>query len=171
MCGAVLYLLQKIDIKNIIIGKQFESSENYKEFIKIVNGENIKLYVVTEGQKINVEKNLYFYVLWPSSKEAINENSINNNSLVCKMQYLNFSILFTGDIEEVAEKAILEKYRNTNILKSTVLKVAHHGSKSSSTGEFLSRVKPKIALIGVGENNNFGHPNEGVLHRLKRIYK
>lgn len=169
--GAVLYLLQKIKIKNIIIGKQFEISENYKEFMKIVKEKNIKVYIVNEGQKINIEKNLYFYVLWPSSEEAINENSINNNSLVCKMQYLNFSILFTGDIEELAERIILEKYSNTNILKSTVLKVAHHGSKSSSIGDFLNKVEPKIALIGVGENNNFGHPNEGVLYRLKRIYK
>lgn len=169
--GAVLYLLQKIKIKNIIIGKQFEISENYKEFMKIVKEKNIKVYIVKEGQKINIEKNLYFYVLWPSSEEAINENSINNNSLVCKMQYLNFSILFTGDIEELAERIILEKYSNTNILKSTVLKVAHHGSKSSSIGDFLNKVEPKIALIGVGENNNFGHPNEGVLYRLKRIYK
>ena len=75
-------------------------------------------------------------------------------------------MLFTGDIEEIAEKQILEKYKNSNILQSTILKVAHHGSKSSSTQEFLEQVKPRIALIGVGEKNTFGHPNAGVLERL-----
>lgn len=99
------------------------------------------------GQKIEIEKDLYFDILWPSSNRVISENNINNNSLVFKMVYQNFSCIFTGDIEEIAEKAILEKYKGTNILKSTMLKVAHHGSKSSTTQEFLNAVKPKIALI------------------------
>lgn len=86
------------------------------------------------------------------------------------MQYKGISILFTGDIEEIAEKAILEKYKDTNKLKSTILKVAHHGSKSSSTEEFLNAVKPKVALIGVGEKNTFGHPSIDILKRLERMW-
>ncbi len=121
-----------------------------------------------KGQRINIEKDVYFDVLWPNSKNVISENNINNNSLVCKMVYQKFSMLFTGDIEEIAEKTILKEYKYTNILKSTILKVAHHGSKSSSTEEFLNAIKPKIALIGVGEKNIFGHPNNGVLKRLER---
>lgn len=161
--------MEELKVKNIIIGKQFESYENYKKFIEIVNEKKIKIYVVEAGQRIKIEKNLYFDVLWPSSNKMISENSINNNSLVCKMVYQNFSALFTGDIEEIAENAILKKYENTNKLKSTILKVAHHGSKSSSTEEFLKEVKPKIALIGVGGNNMFGHPNFDVLERLDKI--
>ena len=92
---------------------------------------------------------------------------MNNNSLVCKLVYKDFSMLFTGDIEEIAEKAILEKYKNTpNVLEANLLKVAHHGSKTSSTKDFLKIVKPKFALIGVGKNNNFGHPNETVIQML-----
>lgn len=171
MYGSILYLLQEIEVKNVIIGKQFENSENYQEFIKIVKERKVNVQVVEIGQKIYIEKDLYFYVLWPNSKKVIKENSINNNSLVCKMVYQDISVLFTGDIEEIAEKTILEEYKNTNILKSTILKVAHHGSKSSSTEEFLNAVKPKIVLIGVGENNTFGHPNNGVLERLERMWK
>lgn len=162
--------MEELKVKNIIIGKQFEESENYQNFIEIVNKNKIKVYVVEAGQKINIEKNLYFDVLWPDSKNVVEKNSINNNSLVVKLIYNNFSILFTGDIEEIAEKSILKKYeKNKSILDSDILKVAHHGSKSSSTEEFLNVVKPKIALIGVGENNNFGHPNNEVLERLRRI--
>lgn len=162
--------MEELKVKNIIIGKQFEESENYQNFIEIVNKNKIKVYVVEAGKKINIEKNLYFDVLWPDSKNVVEKNSINNNSLVGKLIYNNFSILFTGDIEEIAEKSILKKYeKNKSILDSDILKVAHHGSKSSSTEEFLNVVKPKIALIGVGENNNFGHPNNEVLERLRRI--
>ncbi len=128
----------------------------------------MKVQVVEVGQRIQIEKNLYFDILWPNSKEVINENSMNNKSLVCKLNDKNFSMLFTGDIKEVAEKEILEKYKGTNILQFTILKVVHHGSKSSSTEKFLNAVNPKIALIGVGEKNTFGHPNSNVLEKLKK---
>ena len=102
-------------------------------------------------------------------KDLISENAINNNSLVAKLIYKDFSMLFTGDIEEVAEKAILKKYeKHLEKLKATVLKVPHHGSKTSSTQEFLNAVNPRVALIGVGKNNTFGHPNSDVLERLKK---
>lgn len=78
-------------------------------------------------------------------------------------------MLLTGDIEEVAEKQIISKYKNNRILDSTVLKVAHHGSKTSSIKGFLELVKPRIALIGVGQNNTFGHPNEDVIKRLQTL--
>ncbi len=160
-------MLKELKVKNVIIGKQFEDYENYQEFKKIVKERKIKVQIVEAGQRIKIEKDLYFDILWPSSDNVISENSINNNSLVCKMIYQNFSCIFTGDIEEIAEKAILEKYKNTKVLQSTILKVAHHGSKSSSIEEFLNVVKPKIALIGVGEKNTFGHPNSGVLERIE----
>ena len=160
--------MNELKIENIIIGKQFENCDNYEKFIKIVLEKNIKVTIVEAGERINIEKNLYIDVLWPCSNNKISENVLNNNSLVCKLVYLSFSCIFTGDIEEIAEKAILEKYKNsTQILKSDILKIAHHGSKTSSTEEFLETVKPKIALIGVGQNNNFGHPNKNVIERIK----
>ena len=85
--------------------------------------------------------------------------------MVCKLSYKNFSMLFTGDIEE-AEKDILKEY-DLNDLQSTILKVAHHGSNTSSSQEFVDAVNPQIALIGVGENNKFNHPSEEVIERLK----
>lgn len=122
------------------------------------------------GNRINIEKNLFFDILWPSKNETVSKNVINNNALVCKMVSKKVTMLFTGDVEQEAEKAILNKYKaNIGILKSDILKVAHHGSKTSSTKEFLEAVKPNTAVIGVGKNNNFGHPNKSVLERLKRL--
>ncbi len=176
MFGGLLYIMQEIKVNNVIIGKQYEKCENYKKFIEIVKKKNIKVNVVEAGQKINIERNLFFDVLWPCIDNMISENAINNNSLVCKLKYKNFSMLFTGDIEEIAEKAILAKYsKNKNILKADVLKVAHHGSKTSSTIDFLKAVKPNYAVIGVGKDNNFGHPSDITIQNLKdmgvKIYR
>jgi len=78
--------------------------------------------------------------------------------------------MLTGDIEEIAENAILNKYKNNaKILNANILKVAHHGSKSSSTEDFIKAVMPEIALIGVGKDNSFGHPSDGTIERLNKI--
>lgn len=161
--------MKNMKVKNVIIGKQFEDSENLQEFTKIIKEKNIKLTIVEAGDKINIENNLYFYVLWPSVQNKIKENSINNNALVCKLYYKRFTMLFTGDIEQEAENVICKMYKDSTALKSTVLKVAHHGSKSSSTEEFIKLVSPKIALIGVGKNNLYGHPSDIVINKLESI--
>lgn len=168
--------MQEIKVNNIIIGKQYKSSENYEKFIKIVKEKKINVKIVKEGEKVSIEDNLYFDIIWPFSDNMISDNSINNNSLVCKLNYKNYSMLFTGDIEAIAEKAILKKYsKNLNILKSDILKVAHHGSKTSSITEFIEKIKPKYAIIGVGEDNKFGHPSDSTIQNLEkaniRIYR
>lgn len=160
--------MENMKVKNIIIGKQFEDSENLHEFFKIVNKKKMVVNIVEAGDRINIEKNLYFDILWPSSSNMIFENLINNNSIVCKMYYKEFSMLFTGDIEEEAEKKII-KMHSESILKSTCLKIAHHGSKSSSTIELLKKIDPKIALIGVGKDNKFGHPSNEVIKKLEKL--
>lgn len=164
--NALCQIMKNLKVKNVIIGKQFEDSQNLKEFLKIAKEKNVKVNVVEAGDKISIEKNLYFHVLWPNSSNIITEKILNNNALVCKLYYKNFSMLFTGDIEEVAEKELIKKYTDTNVLNSTVLKVAHHGSKTSSIKEFMDLIKPKIAVIGVGKNNLYGHPSSEVIERL-----
>ena len=160
--------MEKLKVKKVIISKQGETSENYEKFLEIAKQNNIKILMVKSGDKIKIEKDIYFDILFPEEKQ-IQENMLNNNSVVAKLVYKKFSLLFTGDIEEIAEKRILEKYKNSDILKSTVLKVAHHGSKSSSIQEFLNAVSPRIALIGVGKNNKFGHPSDTTIHALNAI--
>ena len=176
MFGGLLYIMQEIKVNNIIIGKQYKSSENYEKFIKIVKEKKINVKIVEGGEKVSIEDNLYFDIIWPFSDNMISDNSINNNSLVCKLNYKNYSMLFTGDIEAIAEKAIQKKYsKNLNILKSDILKVAHHGSKTSSITEFIEKIKPKYAIIGVGEDNKFGHPSDSTIQNLEkaniRIYR
>ncbi len=159
--------MQELKVKNIIIGKQFENCNNLQKFYEIAKEKNIKIIIAQAGTKINIEKDVHIECLWPDTANIIKENSINNNSLVFKFIYKDISILFTGDIEEKSEKELITKYKNN--LKCTILKVAHHGSSSSSIEQFLNLVKPKIALIGVGENNKYGHPNDNVISRIKKL--
>ena len=167
-CGGILYLMEHIKVKNIIISKQGKESSNYNKFKNIVIDKGISVIFAKKGDKIKIDNETYMDVLFPSNN-LISDNILNNNSIVTKICYNNFSILFTGDVEEIAEKEICSQYNTTNKLKANILKVAHHGSKTSSTAEFIKRVKPQIALIGVGEKNKFGHPNDGVIQRLKNM--
>ena len=166
--GGLFYILENMKVKNVVISIQKEEYGNIKRLFNILKERKINLIVVSKGDILKIENNLYFDIIWPDKSNLIADNSINNNSLVCKLNYKEFSMLFTGDIEKVAEEKILLEYKdNQNILNSTVLKVAHHGSDTSSIEEFIKAVKPKFALIGVGKNNKFGHPNIDVINRLK----
>lgn len=166
--GGIFSIIEHLKVKNIIISKQGENSENLKKFYEIVKEKNAKILIVKKGDVIKIDKYSYFEILFPEDN-LIKENVLNNNSIVARFNSLDFSMLFTGDIEEIAEKRLCELYSGTDKLEALVLKVAHHGSKTSSTNEFLEMVKPKLALVGVGKNNNFGHPNEGVIERLENM--
>jgi len=167
--------MEELKVKKVFISKQGENGQNFQRFKEIVNKKNISVICVGIDEtiypvKLQIEKDIYFDIFWPNNLNLISDNLLNNNSIVSKLHYKRFSALFTGDIEQIAEKEILKHYKdNSKLLNSTILKVAHHGSKTSSTQEFLEAVRPKISLIGVGENNKFGHPNDDVINRLENI--
>jgi len=147
-CLGALYVMENIKVKNIIISKQGEESENYNKLLNITEKKNVNIIEVKRGDKIYFDKSTYIDILWPNV-EQIEENILNNNSIVMRLNYQNFKMLFTGDIEAEAEEEIVGLYKNTNFLIADILKVAHHGSKTSSNENFLELIKPKIALIGV----------------------
>lgn len=163
-CNGLIEIIEKMRVENIVMSKQSKESEEYKKILEIIKQKNIKVSSVKAEDKIIIEKNLYTKILNPAEKFGFQD--LNNNAIVAKLVYKNFSMLFTGDIEK-AEENLAKKYKNE--LKSTILKVAHHGSKTSTSEEFLKYVEPQIALIGVGENNKFGHPNQITIEKLKNI--
>ena len=91
-------------------------------------------------------------------------NEPNANSIVARLDYGSFSMLFAGDAEDQTEHRLLTKDLN---LEGQVLKVSHHGSKYASTKDFLDRVKPEIAIVSCGAWNRYGHPAQSVLDRLR----
>lgn len=163
-CNGLIEIIEKMRVENIVMSKQSKESEEYKKILEIIKQKNIKVSSVKAEDKMIIEKNLYIKILNPAEKFEFQD--LNNNAIVAKLVYKNFSMLFTGDIEK-AEESLAKKYKNE--LKSTILKVAHHGSKTSTSEEFLKYVEPQIALIGVGKNNKFGHPNQITIERLKSI--
>ena len=163
-------IIENLTVSNLILNKQLEENDIYKHIVSIAKQKKVNLIYVKAGDVITLN-GVKIKILHPQEK-LIAENSINNNSIVFKLEYKSFSILFTGDIENIAEEVILSKNIN---LKADILKVAHHGSKTSSSQRFIEAVSPKIALIGVGKNNMFGHPNREVIERLQsygtKIYR
>ena len=159
-CQGAIFLLKNMKVKNLIISIQPENSEFYEEITNICIQKNTNIMYVKKGNKFKIA-NLDIEILHPNNN-FIAENTLNNNALVCKINYYNFKMLFTGDIEKIAENQLLDEE-----LSADLLKVGHHGSKTSTTQEFLNKVNTQIALIGVGENNKFGHPNDDVIKRLQ----
>ena len=122
--GGILCVLKELEVEKVIIGKQGEESEQYKEFCEIVKEKDIPVVQVTAGDVIKVEKGVQIKILFPVD-ELIQENILNNNSLVAKLEYKEFKMLFTGDIEAVAEEKLTNMYENDE-LKADILKVPHH---------------------------------------------
>ena len=125
-CQGLFTILENLKVKNVIISKQGKNSKNFETLLKIIQKKKVKITVVRA-----IDKNSYMHILFPT-KDFIKENVLNNNSIVAKFCVQNrkgqniFSMLLTGDIEKIAENKIEELYQNTNILESTILKVAHH---------------------------------------------
>ena len=167
-CKGLEYILENMKVENIVLGLQYEVCENLNDILEIAQKNKINIISVKANDVLQIDKYTTFEILWPNPESMISENAINNNSIVAKLNYYNFSMLFTGDIEKLAEEGIIKYYRAI-YLNATILKVAHHGSKTSSIESILKLVRPKIALIGVGENNLYGHPNDIVLNRLENL--
>jgi competence protein ComEC len=106
------------------------------------------------------------YFLYDKRIDNIAGESTNNHSGIFKLDYGETSFLFTGDVEKNVEKVYTEKYKT--FLDSDVLKAGHHGSKTSSSDEFLNYVTPKYSLISAGFKNKFGHPASEVIRRLQK---
>lgn len=144
--NGLINVIEKIKVKNIIISKQSEESKEFIEFMEAASKRKIVVKEVKKDDRIYFDKYVYIDILYPDKVLAFDD--LNNNSIVAKLNYNNFSVLFTGDIGIKAEEVLLKEY-NKDILQSTVIKIAHHGSGGSSDLSFLKAVEPKIALIGV----------------------
>ncbi|MCX7921922.1 MAG: DNA internalization-related competence protein ComEC/Rec2 [Clostridia bacterium] len=152
-------VLKSIKVDNLVIPYSSDTEE-FKQLLNISRDRNIQVTRCETGDDIKIDGKTYFTTLFP--KKSQSDMALNERCLVLKLYYKDISILFTGDIEKGTENTLLEE--NADI-KADVLKVAHHGSASSTGEEFLKRVAPKAAVISVGKNN-FGHPSPIVIDRI-----
>ncbi len=137
----------------------------YDEWLDIIEEKNIGQIPVWAGQQINLGE-VVIEVLNPGESLLTDtESDINNNSVVTRLSMGKVSFLLTADIQNEAELELITRRAGLN---STVLKVAHHGSATSTTAGFLAVVNPRLAVISVGEDNSFGHPSREVVVRLEQ---
>lgn len=157
-----------------VISGRHSSIMNYEKLCNLCKKENVSLLTISQGQNIELGR-VKIACLWPNAgtvpkKEASYEAyDANEASMVLKIidKSTGLSALFTGDIGSDAEEEILKYAHKESVpLNCNYLKVAHHGSKESSSEEFLEAVMPDIAVISVGKRNTYGHPHKEVIERL-----
>jgi len=158
--GGMEAVIKAFRIGKIYMPKAAASTRTYKNLLTAVKNKNLKITSAVPG-KIEFDDDLDVDILAPNSK---NYEDLNDYSVVVKVTYNNTSFLFAGDAEKVSEEEMINKGYD---LKADVLKVGHHGSKSGTSEEFLRAVSPEYAVISVGDNNDYGLPDETVLERLE----
>ncbi len=157
--GGMDDIINNFKVSNFYMPDCITSTQTFYEVLDALDKKNIAFKTPKVGTKLRLGNSEVKIIYVGSDKEDLNDTSI-----VIKLTYGNVSFLFTGDASSNVEKQIL----NSDI-SSTVLKVGHHGSKYSSSAYFLNKVKPKYAIISCGENNDYGHPHDVVINKLKRI--
>ena len=156
----------EITIGRIIISASYKSDKlncaELEELKELAKMRDIKLFYMKKGDEI-VGKDISFRCIYPTGEEDIKDQ--NEASIVMRMDYKGLSMLFTGDIAGSTEEKIIEGSEK-DILDCDILKVCHHGSKNSSTDDFLKKVSPKLYLISCGLMNRYGHPHRDALSRM-----
>ena len=137
----------------------------YQEVKKLSDKASIERKSLLAGDELNWDKSVKIKVFSPFKEGVL--GGLNNESPIFKVSYNTHSFLFTGDAEKEAEDTALAY--DIIGLKSDVIKVGHHGSHTSSIPDFVLAVKPKLAIISVGKDNSYGHPNKTVVKRWQKV--
>lgn len=162
--GGLNSVLEKIKVDQVIDNGQVYDSQAYRRFKQLVALNKIKYAAARAGQIIDFGRDLKGYILNPIFPLLGDTNS---DSVVMRLVHGEISFLFAGDMEKAGETRVLQRVGRN--LRSTALKVGHHGSSTSTSAEFLSAVSPKIAIISCGLRNKFRHPHRATLERLKLV--
>ena len=159
--GEAINLVENFKVEKVIFNcGEFNELEN--ELIKVLDKKKIPYYSCIK--ELNIDDNKLYFL---NNKDYGNEN---DNSSVIYSELNNHKFLFMGDAGVDVEEDLIEKY---NLKDIDVLKVGHHGSKTSSSKSFINDINPKYSIISVGKNNRYGHPNNSVLGTLEnsQIYR
>jgi len=164
--GGARYIMDSFEVETLLLGIDSPSSNSFEEILYIAKNKDIPVKKVALGDKIKLGENSEMQVMNPPNNYIIPVNETgNNSSVVIRYKFGNSSILFAGDIEVLSEEII----SNSELfLVSNLLKVPHHGSKSSSSKLFLGKVSPTDAIISVGSDNPYGHPSQSVVERYQK---
>ena len=164
--GGANAILENFPVKHIYDNGHTTTTALYRQYLTLIQKKNIPFDVVKAGGQIDLGGGaiLKFYGP-PSPPIAGAEANLNNTSIVSRLSLGEFSMMLPGDAEQEEENWIVKKYGGE--LKSLVLKSGHHGSRTSSSLDFLKAVKPEAAIASLGANNDYHHPHPSTLKRYE----
>lgn len=158
--GGLAEVIDHYDVHLIIDSGESHSSQTYKNYYEAVKRQQARgaIYLEDADFIFPLSEQITFEII----ETGDDNGDRNNNSVVAKLSYSEIDFLFTGDMESKTEQKILDRQ-----LEAEILKAGHHGSKTSSSNEFLDVVKPETVIISAGLNNSYGHPHRPLIDRLK----
>ncbi|HKP52332.1 MAG TPA: ComEC/Rec2 family competence protein [Chloroflexia bacterium] len=162
--GGLVDVLHAMPVDEVVTNGRSYTTQVYEQFLDAIAASKARYREVHRGDTLSAG-DMAFQVLNPESGEKYSD--LNDSSIVLRLVHGPTSFLFTGDAESVAEKHMLTSNQS---LQATILKVGHHGSKTSSKPEFLEAVQPEVAIYSAGVNNPYGHPHQSTLDALARVY-
>lgn len=158
--GSMDYIIDKFKISHFYMPNAKTNSEAFYNLLDSCKEKNLKIEYLTKGDILKIDSSTTMEILSPSTITDKN----NLNSIVSLLNYKGYEFLFTGDAEKENESEILS---SCNLPEIEFLKVGHHGSSSSSTDEFIEKLKPEAVAISCGYNNDYGHPHRSVLDTFR----
>jgi competence protein ComEC len=163
----ILETAQVKPIRKIYVSATIDTENPYYQDLRQLSStRDTPLAWLYAGDSIQAD-DMSFFVLYPMANDKPAEKTANETSLVIRLQCRDSSVLFTGDIDIAVEEELLAAKEHA--LNSTILKLAHHGSKNGNTQKFLESARPRLALVSAGRNNAYGLPAEETIDRLRAL--
>ncbi|RCX22720.1 competence protein ComEC [Fontibacillus phaseoli] len=173
--GGLQAVVEQFPVEALLFNGSLAASATMNKLMATANAGNIPVYAAHQGMKLTPDEATTIEFLAPPDEPVFSGvpyvEEQNHRSLVFRLEMEGASFLFTGDMDVSAERKVLALESGKRLLLPSpvdVLKVAHHGSKTSTSAEWLARLQPKLSIISVGASNSYGHPNAGVMERLER---
>lgn len=163
--GGFFPMLERYPVQKLIMSGALKDNTIGKQLILTLTEKNIPTSLANQDTDFETADGVSFDILMPTQFQIGSQEELNIFSIVMMIRYGSHTLLLTGDIEESGEREMIKNKMN---IDADILKVAHHGSNSSSTGEFIKLVSPRTAIISVGRDNRYGHPHPEVLRRLQQ---
>jgi len=163
--GGLPEVLETFPVETVALTGQVHSTQIYERLLTDIRDLNIAAILTRTGTSIPFDPAVSVEVLGPDDEFVQDEDDRNNASIVIRLTYGSVSFMFTGDAEDAEEEAILASGAD---LRSAILKVGHHGSRSSTSEPFLAAVDPQIGMISASADNRYGHPHQEVLDQLEQ---
>jgi len=159
--GGLIEVMKQFEVEHIIDSGKMHNTKTYGRYLNEIRKQDSLFNLAIENESIDIDYDLKIKILNTHDKGKNN----NQASIVLKITYQDISFLLMGDIERKQEKHLIKKFD----VKADIIKVAHHGSKTSSSMEFLKEVDPKVALLTYKKRNRFGHPVDRVITNLNKL--